>query len=267
MIVFLALWVVPSSEYIFLPDPAHPVAPLVTVQGGHNPTQGSVYFVDVLVRKATLLERLFGGLHEGAELVPASEVDPPGSNVAQRDTIDVEDMQRSQEIAAAVALRALGRKVVERPIGALVDDVAAGRPPTASFEPDDIVTAVERNARDDVRPRLAAMSEGQDRRRRQIHDPAGRQDAARDDAHRRGRRTRGGRSSASSLGTATDIQLPIRGQHRRRQHRRAVRRARIRARGDGETRAGRRPRAQDRRDRRDLRRTARSARSAGSSRK
>ena len=35
-------------------------------------------------------------------------------------------MRRSQQIAAAVALKALGRKVVLRPIGALVEDVAAG---------------------------------------------------------------------------------------------------------------------------------------------
>ena len=29
--VAFVLWVLPSSEYIFLPDVAHPVAPLVTV--------------------------------------------------------------------------------------------------------------------------------------------------------------------------------------------------------------------------------------------
>ena len=34
--VVLALLVVPSNEYVFLPDPAHPVAPLVTVKGGHE---------------------------------------------------------------------------------------------------------------------------------------------------------------------------------------------------------------------------------------
>lgn len=142
LVVFIALWVMPSSEYIFLPDPAHPVGPLVTVQGGHNPTRGGVYFVDVIVRKATLLERLFGGLHNGADLFPASEIDPPGSNSAQRNTIDLEDMRRSQQIAAAVALKALGRKVIERPIGVLIADVAPGLPADGKLLPDDIVTAV-----------------------------------------------------------------------------------------------------------------------------
>ena len=50
------LWIVPASDYIFLPDPAHPVAPLVTVQGGKDPRDGGgIYFVDVVVRMASLL--------------------------------------------------------------------------------------------------------------------------------------------------------------------------------------------------------------------
>ena len=141
-VVVVALWVLPSSEYIFLPDRAHPVAPLVSVQGGQNPKRGSVYFVDVIVRKATLLERLFGGLHKGAQLFPASEIDPPGTTSTERTNIDLQDMRRSQQIAAAVALKALGRKVVLRPIGALVEDVAAGAPADGKLVPDDVITAV-----------------------------------------------------------------------------------------------------------------------------
>jgi PDZ domain-containing protein len=140
--VVLALLVVPSSQYVFLPDPAHPVAPLVTVPGGKDPTKGGVYFVDVVVRKATLLERLFGGLHQGADLYPASAVNPPGVNDQQRRQIDLQDMRRSQQIAAAVALRAAGKRVVLRPTGALIDAVEPGKPAVGKLEPDDTVTAV-----------------------------------------------------------------------------------------------------------------------------
>jgi Lon-like protease len=140
--VVFVLWVLPSSEYIFLPDVAHPVAPLVTVQGGHTPKTGSVYFVDVIVRKATILERLFGGLHKGADLFPASEINPPGTNSAQQESIDLEDMKLSQQIAAAVALRALGRKVEITPIGARIEEVDAGLPAVGKLEPDDVITAV-----------------------------------------------------------------------------------------------------------------------------
>jgi PDZ domain-containing protein len=140
--VILALVVYPSSEYIFLPDRAHPVAPLVKVAGGHDPSRGGLYFVDVVVRKATLLERLFGGLHTGADLYPASAVNPPGIDDAQRRRIDFEDMHRSQQIAAAVALKAAGEKVTLRPIGARVDVLEFGAPAVGKLEPDDVITAV-----------------------------------------------------------------------------------------------------------------------------
>jgi len=141
--VVLALVIWPSNEYIFLPDRAHPVAPLVSVPGGKEPKRGGIYYVDVIVRPASLLERLFGGLHEGADLYPASEVNPPGVNDQQRVRIDLQDMKRSQEVAAAVALRAAGKKVVARPVGALVDFVEPGEPAVGKVEPDDVITAVD----------------------------------------------------------------------------------------------------------------------------
>jgi PDZ domain-containing protein len=141
--VVLALMVVPSNEVIFLPDTAHPVAPLVTFKGSRNPTKGGVYFVDVFERKATWLERLFGGLHEGADLYPADAVNPPGVGDTQRRRIDQQDMQRSQVIAAAVALKAAGKRVTLRPTGALVDGVQPGKPAVGKLEPDDVIVAVD----------------------------------------------------------------------------------------------------------------------------
>ena len=143
LVVAIGLAIVPSNEYIFLPDKAHLVGPLVKVQGGHAPGHGGVYFVDVQVRKATWLEKLFGGLHTGADLVPASDVNPPGVSDTLRRAIDAEDMQRSQVIAAAVALRALGRKVVLRSTGALVDAVFEGEPAVGKLAPDDVITAID----------------------------------------------------------------------------------------------------------------------------
>ncbi|MGH3001199.1 MAG: S16 family serine protease [Gaiellaceae bacterium] len=143
LVVAVVLFLAPSNDYIFLPDRAHPVAPLVEFPGSKNPTRGGVYFVDVVVRKATLLERLFGGLHKGADIYPASAVNPPGVGDAQRQRIDLQDMQRSQQIAAAVALRAAGKKVVLQPIGGLVDAVEPGLPAVGKLDPDDTITAVD----------------------------------------------------------------------------------------------------------------------------
>jgi PDZ domain-containing protein len=143
LVVVLAAYVFPSDEYIFLPDPAHPVAPLVSVPGGHDPSTGGIYFVDVVVRKASILEKLFGGLHEGADLYPASDVNPPGVNDSQRRRIDLQDMQNSQLTAAAVAERAAGKKVVIRSTGAKVDAVEPGEPAVGKLEPDDVITAID----------------------------------------------------------------------------------------------------------------------------
>jgi PDZ domain-containing protein len=141
--VFLALLVLPSNDYIFLPDKAHPVAPLVEVPGGHPPKTGGIYYVDVIVRRAKLLEQLFPGLHEGADLYPASAINPPGVDDAQRQRIDLQDMANSQVVAAAVALEAAGKKVVSRPIGAKVEAVEPGKPAVGKLEPDDVITAVD----------------------------------------------------------------------------------------------------------------------------
>jgi PDZ domain-containing protein len=141
--VAIALAIYPSNEYIFLPDRAHAVAPLVSFPGGHDPVRGGVYYVDVVVRKATLLERLFGGLHNGADLYPASAVNPPGVGDALRREIDLEDMRRSQQIAAAVALRALHRKVRLTYVGALVDAVEPGAPAVGELAPDDVIVAID----------------------------------------------------------------------------------------------------------------------------
>jgi len=139
----LALYVIPSNEYIFLPDPAHPVLPLVTVPHAKVPKKGGVYFVDVVVRKATILEKLFGGLHKGATLYPADDVNPPGVNDAQLERIDLQDMKTSQTVAAAVAEQADGLPVKIREVGAEVEAVFSGEPAVGKLEPDDVITAID----------------------------------------------------------------------------------------------------------------------------
>jgi PDZ domain-containing protein len=144
VVVAAVLWVTPSSSYIFLPDEAHPVEPLVTVEGGEAPKDGGgIYFVDVFVRKATLLERIFPGLHDGSTIVPASAVRPPGVSDTARRKADLRAMSRSQEVAAAVALRALGYDVEARPTGALIDQVFTGAPAAGRLRPGDVVISVD----------------------------------------------------------------------------------------------------------------------------
>jgi PDZ domain-containing protein len=138
-VAFLTLWLVPSNDYIFLPDRAHPVDPLIHVQGGHTSRTGGIYFVDIFVRKASLIERLWPGIHEGAELVPKSALFGPGVNDRQRVAADQREMTRSQQIAAAVALRAAGYQVEANPTGALVEQVASDAPAAGKILPTDVI--------------------------------------------------------------------------------------------------------------------------------
>ena len=103
---------VPSDHYLFLPDPARPVDPLVRVPGeAGSSNEGGVYMVDILVRKASLFERLFPGVEEGSSLVPSEHVNPIGVSESERRRTSLNEMSRSQQIAVTVALRSLGYNV------------------------------------------------------------------------------------------------------------------------------------------------------------
>ncbi len=190
-----ALWVIPSRDYIFLPDRAHPVAPLVKVAGGHDPDNGGgIYFVDVIVRKASLLEELFGGLESGASLYPASAVVPAGVTSAQQNQVDLSEMASSQQIAAAVALRALGRKVTVTDTGAVVAEVEPGYPAARKLEPTDVIVAV-----DGTRVRTPAGRRGDDGRQ------ADRLDGRRSRVLRNGKKLISLRTVAESRGSRQGI--------------------------------------------------------------
>ena len=139
----IVLYLIPSSDYLLLPDVAHPVAPLVTVQGGHDPTgPGGIYFVDVIERHATMFESLFPSIHSGATLVPASEIVPPGVSDNAARQADLRAMTISQKIAAAVALRRLGYKIVARPTGVIVAALSGSSHAVGKIQPSDLIVAV-----------------------------------------------------------------------------------------------------------------------------
>jgi PDZ domain-containing protein len=143
----LVLWLIPSSEYILLPDRARPVEPLVTVpHEAIADTTGGIYYVDVVIRRATILEHLFPSLREGATILPAEAINTPGVSDKQRQAADLREMSRSQSVAAAVALRALGKKVVARPTGVLVSAIDPSAPAAGKLQPTDLITAVDGNA-------------------------------------------------------------------------------------------------------------------------
>jgi PDZ domain-containing protein len=112
-IALIVLYLIPSDKYyVFLPDRAHALQPLVRVQGERPASRaGGVYFVDVRFRKARLLEDLLHRpLERNATLLPARDVLGDAS-AKQQAEIDVAEMAQSQKIAAALALERLGHRV------------------------------------------------------------------------------------------------------------------------------------------------------------
>lgn len=143
------LWFAPSDQYLLLPDKARLVEPLVEVpsepaNGDEGEGKGGIFMVDILVRKANLLERLFPGLNDGATLVPARIFNPVGVSEQERRKSSNLDMTRSQQIAAAVALRSLGYLVDATPSGAEISLVVPGTPAAeAKLQPGDVIVEAE----------------------------------------------------------------------------------------------------------------------------
>jgi Lon-like protease len=139
-----ALFLLPSNDYLLLPDQARAVGPLVEIEG-EKPVRdgGGIYFVAVDVRKASLFESVFPSIHEGSTLVPENQLLPPGVNEEARREGELRAMARSQQVAAAVALRRLGYDIKTKNVGVLVDALVSGSPSIGKLRPNDVIASVD----------------------------------------------------------------------------------------------------------------------------
>jgi PDZ domain-containing protein len=142
--VTLTLWWLPADDFIFTPNAAKPLEGHVVVEDARPAEDGDVYYVDVFVRRQRLLEQLLPFTRpEGSTPVPAELLLPPGTSEKERDRQNFVDMERSEQVASAVALRALGYDVVATPRGALVISVASNVPAARQLDPGDVIVAVD----------------------------------------------------------------------------------------------------------------------------
>jgi len=132
-----------SGDYLLLPDIAHPVAPLVKVDGG-KPSHGGgeLFFVDVQEQQASDFDTLFQSvLHPHSALIPAKELIPPGINNRQYQRIGLLEMKLSKEVAPIVAERRLGYHVVFKSL-TRVDVVDPQSHAVGILRPGDTILAV-----------------------------------------------------------------------------------------------------------------------------
>jgi PDZ domain-containing protein len=136
--------VVPSGDYLFIPNTAQPVADRVKVEGEEPPADGgAVYYVDVTVREAKWAERLLAFLRpDGASIVPGHAVVPDGTSFEDRREEGRTEMELSEMVAAAVALDAAGYDVGTEPQGARVEAIAVDVPASSLVERGDVIVGV-----------------------------------------------------------------------------------------------------------------------------
>jgi Lon-like protease len=145
-VALVVLLVLPDKDaYIFLPDEPHSVEPLISVENGKpSDDGGGVYFVDIIVKQPSFLERWFPGLfHDGASVVPAEAVNPTGLSEGDRRRASLQMMTRSQRLAAAVALRAAGYRVRVTDQGAFVVQVIPGTAAARDLHPSDVIVEID----------------------------------------------------------------------------------------------------------------------------
>jgi PDZ domain-containing protein len=143
-LVAAVLWAIPADGYIYAPDRAKPLAAHVSVPGADPQGGGDVYYVDAFIKRASLLERILPFTRpDGSTLVPANNYLPKGISARERERQVVQEMVRSTEIAPAVALSALGRKVRAEATGVLVIGIIGGTPAAGRLHEGDVVVAVD----------------------------------------------------------------------------------------------------------------------------
>lgn len=154
-----------SDQYLEVPDQAHPLQGLVQVQGAKPPTDGGdIYYVDVLLRPASLLESLVPAIRpEGSDLIARTQIVEPGISEKERFQLDLATMKVSQAVASVVALRQLGYHVPISPDGVRVVAVTSGSHAAGLVKPGDVIVAADGKrvrTRTDLAAALAVQKPG-----------------------------------------------------------------------------------------------------------
>ena len=187
---------------------------------------------------------------------------PPGSNFGERRRQNLRAMDRSQQIAAAVALRELGYDVKAKSEGAQVVAVAPDVPATGKLQPTDVIVGVDGEVvrtPDDLRRLIAKHKAGEKVRLRVRRDGATKEI----DVGTIASPTEKGRPIVGiQVEQFADIKLPVDVKIDLGRSRRALGRARVRARHRRGAARQRRRRPEGGRDGRDRARRRRRSRSA-----
>src|SRR3954465_1628815 len=133
------------DKLLEIPDKPHSLNGIVSVPGTtRRQDGGGVYYVDVVIQKASLLQAAFKTFRpEGADLIPQAAFVPSGLSYSQQLKVDQETMKVSQKKASVVALHALGMKFPAREGGVQVAAVDSDSRAHGLLRPDDVVVSAD----------------------------------------------------------------------------------------------------------------------------
>ena len=146
VVVFFAYGITQKSDKLLeVPDKAHSLNGIISVPGtSRTQDSGGIYYVDVVVQKASLLQSAFDLFRpEGADLISQNDFVPSGLSYSQQLQVDKETMKVSQEKASVVALRALGLKFPAREGGVRVAAIQSDSHARGVLQPQDVVVAAD----------------------------------------------------------------------------------------------------------------------------
>jgi PDZ domain-containing protein len=146
LVVFFAYGITQKSDQLLeVPDKAHSLNGLITVPGTtRRQDGGGVYYVDVVLQKASLLQSAFKLFRpEGADLISQKDFVPSGLTYSQQLQVDKETMTVSQKKASVVALRALGLKFPAREGGVRVAAIDSDSKARDVLQPKDVVVSAD----------------------------------------------------------------------------------------------------------------------------
>ena len=146
----IASWLLtlPSDEYILLPDDPHPADAVISV-GGAKPVQSGdgsgIYYLDVLVHQASVPESWLSGFEDGATVLPAAAVVPPGGSADRPRPRRPPHVRRlAHRRARRGAARARAQDVKVERTGVTFDGVDRPAPAyRAGLRPGMVITAID----------------------------------------------------------------------------------------------------------------------------
>lgn len=144
--------------YAIAPGSATNVGGLITVPGPDNhPARGQILLTTISFYQVRPVDALVGWLRPDIDVLPRDQVIPPHTSDKQYQQLNNDYMDESKDTAIEVALKRLGRKVIERGSGARVEQVLPKLPSVGKLKEGDVIVAIDGKPIATVTDAIAAL--------------------------------------------------------------------------------------------------------------